>query len=323
MSEEDGLIWAYRIQSNAQATTIDWGELNVDVEDGFQWIHFDRTSDHAQTWLREESGLGALELDALLAEETRPRATPMGDGFLIILRGVNQNPGADPEDLVSVRMWVDAKRVITLRRQRPLALDDVHERVDSGRGPATTGDFIALVANRLVEGMSGVLGELEDELDGIEEDMDTATATSSRNRLLDLRRQAIVLRRHLSPQRDALAHLSLEHSDWLSDRERLHIRETLDRTTRFVEDLESSRERAAVTQEELANRLAEQLNKRMYALSVIAGVFLPLSFATGLLGINVGGIPGTDLSWAFGAVCVVLTLLAIFEVILFRRLGWL
>ena len=60
----------------------------------------------------------------------------------------------------------------------------------------------------------------------------------------------------------------------------------------------------------------------MYALSIIAGVFLPLSIATGLLGINVAGIPGAETWWAFAAVCAVLSLLGVGEVILFRWLRW-
>jgi len=323
MSERDGLVWAYQVGLGGHGTQIEWDGLESPAENGFQWIHLDRSAQESQTWLREKSGLGDLELDALLAEETRPRATPMGNGLLVILRGVNLSPGADPEDMVSVRMWVDSDRVITLRRQRLLALTDVREQIDAGNAPTSSGDFVAAVAERLVERMGGVLNDLDENLDAIEEGLETASATTSRSKLLALRRQAITLRRHLSPQREALTRLSLERMAWLGDRERQHLRETLDRTTRYIEDLESARERAAVTQEELANRLAEQMNRRMYALSIIAGIFLPLSFATGLLGINVGGIPGAETSWAFAAFCGILSLIAVGEILLFRRLKWL
>jgi zinc transporter len=70
----------------------------------------------------------------------------------------------------------------------------------------------------------------------------------------------------------------------------MHLREEADRVVRYVEDLDSARERAAVTQEELVNRVSEQINSRTYVLSVAAAIFLPLGFLTGLFGINVGGI---------------------------------
>lgn len=72
-----------------------------------------------------------------------------------------------------------------------------------------------------------------------------------------------------------------------------------DHVTRYVEGLDALRERAAVTNDELSTRLAEAMNRRMYILSVVAAVFLPLGLITGLLGVNVGGLPGTHNEWGF------------------------
>ena len=96
-----------------------------------------------------------------------------------------------------------------------------------------------------------------------------------------------------------------------------------DRTLRFVEDLDSARDRAAVAQDELNSRLSEQMNKTMYVLSLVAGIFLPLGLLTGLLGINVGGMPGIESAWAFSIVCLVLVVTAISQMLFFRRKGWL
>ena len=142
---------------------------------------------------------------------------------------------------------------------------------------------------------------------------------SLRRQLGELRRQAIALRRYLAPQRDVISHLQMERVPWLSDMHRARLRELGDRLMRYVEDLDAARERAAVTQEELASRLSEQMNKSMYTLSLVAGIFLPLGLLTGLLGINVGGIPGTNSDIAFTLVCVLLVALAIFAAWLFRR----
>ncbi len=100
------------------------------------------------------------------------------------------------------------------------------------------------------------------------------------------------------------------------------LREVADDITRQVESLDAARERAAVVQDELMNRMSEQINKNMYVLSVIAGVFLPLGFVTGLLGVNVDGIPGDDTPWAFAALCGLMLALVLFEVWLFRRFKW-
>ncbi len=91
---------------------------------------------------------------------------------------------------------------------------------------------------------------------------------------------------------------------------------------RYIEDLDSVRERAAVIQDELMNRISERMNRTMYVLTLVASVMLPLGFITGLLGINVAGIPGSEYPWAFLVVCVTLLALILIEVWLFRRLKW-
>ncbi len=75
--------------------------------------------------------------------------------------------------------------------------------------------------------------------------------------------------------------------------------------------------------EELSGRMAEQMNHTMYILAIVAAIFLPLGLLTGLLGINVGGMPGADDGAAFWLVCGFLVLVAIGLVWLFRRMKWL
>jgi len=110
---------------------------------------------------------------------------------------------------------------------------------------------------------------------------------------------------------------------WLTPDDRNHLREVTDHVTRYYEDLDAARDRAAITQDELASRSAEQMNRGMYVLSLVASIFLPLGLVTGLLGINVGGIPGADSPSGFTTVCVVLALIAGLQLWMFRQLKWL
>ena len=99
-------------------------------------------------------------------------------------------------------------------------------------------------------------------------------------------------------------------------------REYADRTARQVEELELLREQAAVTKDELANHVAEQLNARMYLLAIVTTVFLPLGLLTGLLGINVGGMPGAQDPRAFWLVCGILAAVGGAIAALLRWLRW-
>jgi zinc transporter len=147
--------------------------------------------------------------------------------------------------------------------------------------------------------------------------------SSLRFELASLRRQAITLRRYLSPQREALGRLVSEKVEWIDDAHRMRIREITDRLIRDMEDLDAVRERAAVSQEELLSRLSEQLNQRMYVLSIVAAIFLPLGFLTGLLGINVGGMPGSDNPQAFWIFSALLLIAVVMQLLVFRWKKWL
>ena len=238
-------------------------------------------------------------------------------------QGVGDMAMSDPEDMVSIRIWLDASRIITTRRRRVKAIEAVRAALAAGTGPATSSGLLVDVADGLTSRIGAVLSDLDDRVDALEHDVLGDESYDLRSKIGALRRETISLRRYLAPQRDTVAHLQSERVPWLGDVTRVHLREIADRTTRFVEDLDSARDRAAVTQDELNSRLSERMNKTMYVLPLVAGIFLPLGLLTGLLGINVGGIPGTGNSYAFMAVCVILVSVAALQVFLFKRMRWL
>jgi zinc transporter len=302
---------------------VGWPEISAwHPDQGTLWIHLDYTHPDAQRWLREDSGLGELSCEALLAEETRPRTVVYRDQLLAQLRGVNLNPGADADDMVSIRLWSDGKRVITTRRRKLLSVVDLRQALEAGEGPTTCGEFVTELADRLAVRMADAIDDIEDAVDTAEEQVLTAMSHQLRPLLASIRREAIMLRRYLAPQREALTRLHSERLSWLEELQRLQLREVADRTTRYVEDLDAARERAGVVQEELVSRLSEQMDRRMYVLSVVAALFLPLGFITGLLGVNVGGIPGSEDSHAFIAFSVGLLVLIAVQLLILKWRRW-
>ena len=258
---------------------------------------------------------------ALLAIETRPRASSVGDGLLMLLRGVNLNPGAEPEDMVSIRLWVEAGRIVSTRRRPLLSVVDTVESLRE-RPAASSGDLMLRLADRLAERINDVVNELEEQMDDLEGSLLDEPSQVMRSRLSELRREAIGLRRYLAPQREALGRLLVETLSWLTDADRMRTREIHDRLVRLVEDLDSVRERCSVLHEELVSRLSDQLNQRMYILSIVAVIFLPLGFLTGLLGINVGGIPGANSPYGFWAFTALLLGVLGFQIWFFIRHKW-
>ena len=257
--------------------------------------------------MRSNSNLTELAAEALLSQETRPRAQSVGNELLLALRGVNLNPGSEPEDMVSIRLWTDGQRVISTCRRPLLSTSDVLERIETGDGPVDVADLMVALIDRIVRRMSDTVDSLEDEVMALEDQVLSDPPNTLRYDLAQLRKQTIALRRYLAPQREALNRLVMEKFSWISDAYRMELREISDRLIRHIEDIDAVRERAAVAQEELLSRISEQMNERMYVLSIVAAIFLPLGFFTGLMGINVGGMPGVedaDAFWVVVAICV-------------------
>lgn len=318
-----GLIHACILDGKGGEQSLNWQQLsNWKPADGLLWVHFDYSCEDSVKWIKTHAGLDALVINSLLAEETRPRCDEIANGIVINLRGVNSNPDSNPEDMVSIRVYTDGEQIISTRKRRLLSIQDIIQHLQRGKGPKSPAEFLALLTHRLTERMSTIVSSLEDEVDALEEQIVDRAVSSERSKLVGLRRRVIMLRRYLSPQRDALTRLTTEHVDWLTPEIRLAIRETTDRLSRYLEDLDSCRDRAAVVYEELTSRLSEEMNNRMYVLSVVAALFLPLGFLTGLFGINVGGIPLAENPSGFIDITLLLIVIVGFQVALFKWKRW-
>jgi len=323
--EEDGLIFACRLDGEGSAETVNWEAVeNWNDADGPIWIHLDRSSERVRNWLRTQSGLTKATADALLADETRPRIFRGKRGYAAVLRGVNFNPGAEPEEMVSLRLWSEGKRVITLRQRRLITPRVVlHSLLETRNGPKTISALFERLIFVLNERISPVIASFDEKLDELEANLSTANANEQRRQLSDIRQEAVLMRRYLSPQREALNTLQFDPPEWMDEAARPHLRESADRLTRYVEELDAARERSMIIKDDIANQLSESANRTLYVLAIISGVFLPLAFLTGLLGINVGGMPGVENPSAFWIFCGMIVVLLIIELIIFKRLKWL
>jgi len=323
MSDQSGFVFAFRLDGKGGGQPLSFAEARQwNPAEGTLWIHLNYTGADVQEWLYNDSGIDPVIVEALTAAETRPRSLVHKGGMLVILRGVNLSPETTPDDMISIRVWIDSNRIVTLRNRRVIAADELYQEIVDGYGPENAGGFLTALADRMVSRMGDVVSDIDDAVDALEDEVLTEQSYDLRKKIANLRRTAIGMRRHLAPQRDVMARLYSEVAEWLNEMDRMRLRETGDRTTRYVEDLDAIRDRASVTQEELNNRLAEQMNKIMYVLAVISGIFLPLSLLTGLFGINVGGIPGVDNRWAFTIFCVMLAVIAAGQLWLFKRMKW-
>lgn len=324
---QHGVIFARLLDGQGGARHLSWQEAKdwrrPEGSPETLWVHLDRRVEAVGDWLEDGLGLGEATADVLVSHETRPRAFREGDSLVAILRGINLNPGEDMEDMIALQIWSDGTRVVTLRRRRLQTPRDVLATLERGAGPKQAGDLFTELVEQLIAKINISIIATNEEIDLLERDADDADAEDIVDRIGDIRRDCLRLKRYMSPQHEALLQIGRDAPKWLSKHNRADIRETIDRLRRYLEDIDVSKESVLVLQDELDSRAAARSDHTMYLLSIVAAIFLPLSFVTGLLGINVGGMPGVQSGDAFWITVTALTLLLVGQLWLFRKLDWL
>lgn len=301
----------------AQSATTATGDAPRDG--GYRWVHFDLDDADLGPFL--ETHVPTIPAAALVAPETRPRADRFGDGLILNLRGVNLNEDGPADQMVAVRMWVTAQLVVTVRVRKVFAIDAIRNEAEQGHAPATPMAFVSALATRLMGRVQDTVFDLSERVDRMEDSVQDDDQPLPAE-LAEERRMAIRLRRYLAPQRDALVALVGTDSPLMTQGTRDLLREQANLAKLAVEELEALIARMTAVQDHHTAQAALLQGHNGYVLSIVAAVFLPLGFVTGLFGVNVAGMPGMDTPWAFAALCVALLVMTAGAVWVLRRLKW-
>lgn len=269
--------------------SIDWNSAKnwrPDTADQTLWLHLDRGQPSVVDWLASGLGVPEATVKVLTSDENRPRAFSEDGALVTVLRGINFNPDAAPEDMVAMQIWADAQRVVTLRRQHLQTPSDVLATIERGRGPRTAGDLVTELVEQTVAKMNRSIVDMNDKIDELEaaDEQKTASPDETLDVIADIRRNCLALKRYMSPQHEALIQVGRDAPTWMNEANRRDIRETIDRLRRYIEDLTVSQESAIVLQDEINSREAAKANRTIYMLSIVAAIFLPLSFVTACWG---------------------------------------
>jgi zinc transporter len=322
---EHGLLFAWRGDTGERidAGAIEEAAARIDGE-GWGWIHLDGNREAAEAWVRARAGEDVEVADVLLAPITRPRCEVSPERVLFVGRGVNLNPDRRPEDMVSVRMWLTRNALVTVILWPVQSTVDISAQLGKGEfEPEGPGDVLVAINRRLTERLAPAVAELKESLDEIygriiDEEIDVKTGE-----LAPLRSRTIGFHRYISPLSVEMAELASTAPPWLGEHFRAACREHEDRLTRLAEDLAAVQARAAVARDEIVSQGSERLNRRVYTLTVLAAIFLPLTVLTGALGMNVAGMPGAEHPASFWITMGLLALFVGVELLVLRRIRWL
>jgi zinc transporter len=319
--EHSHILFAYNLDDSRQCMPLTSDSVSQEIDSpGLSWVHLDLNHPKTRDWLENEvSHLDPFITDALLADETRPRITQINDGVLINFRGVNFNEDSSPSDMISVRLWIDKDRIISVQRRKLKSIYDIQNLVTQNEAPKNSGEFICVLITKLLHYLEFAIGNLNDKIECAEEKIIAKPHKFLREDIINIRTEVINYRRYIFPQRNAIHELYNTTLTWISKPHKRKLQEEYDMITRYVEDLDSIHERTHIIKDELSNSISDKLNINLYLLSVMSAIFLPLHFIVGLLGVNLSGIPGNQSPLAFGVLCLLLIAVVSIQIVFFKK----
>ncbi len=326
------LLFAYSFDEHGVAHNLETQETANELKgDSLTWVHLDCNGNNlnkSKKWLEKEvSYLDHLIIDALLAQETRPRIIEFACGMLIILRSVNQNIDSKPEDMVSIRIWIDHSRIITIQKREMKEIFSLKNLISQGKKIKNSSDFLSSLCNQIGNETSLFLGKVGEKTDIIaynitQPNQSLDMCQKLQQDLLQLRTQLAIIKRFLKPQKEVFSKLkNIETTSWLDELAKRHFAENQDLINLMIEDIDEAKERTQIMNDEIANTINSKLNRNMFRLSIVTMIFMPITFITGLFGMNLGGIPGKD-SESFFIIAGLIIFFAVAEVFLLKKHDW-
>jgi magnesium transporter len=296
-------------------------------EDRVSWVDVRGLGDEAT--LRRIGELFAIHPLALEDAVNVPQraATTLYEEQQVIVARVPLEEGDDGAiEVPQVCFVLGRHYLITFEARSFGLLEPVRVRLRAGIGPIRSmgADYLAYalidtlidhyypIVQWLAEGME----ELEDEV--IERPQDDSLAKIHR-----IQRQLVVIRRVGAPQREALATMLRDHSPFVSEAVRVFLRDTYDHVAQIMEAVDSTREMGISLVNLHLSNVSQRTNEVMKTLTLVASIFIPLSFVAGIYGMSLPGIPGIEMPGVFVKVAGVMAAIAIGMVWWFRRRGWL
>lgn len=289
---------------------------------GVIWHHLKLNDKTSRNWIKKQFDLSEHARMMLINNENRPRAHVSDDEISLCLRGINFNQEAQPEDMISIRIWFNDKHIITSSNQGSQSIKNIKTDLSKKLGPRNPEHFVLSLIEKLAVLTDDFVDKMDEKIDLMEDSIEHSKLNEFSPQMSQMRRQIANIRRYLLPQKEAIDKLYRQKSKLLSESFYDQVYLYSDKFIQLIENLDMMRERALMLQEHFMANISHQQNSRLYLLAIISAIFLPLTFLSGLFGMNVGGMPGIEDAAAFWYVITFSVALTIALLVWFKKSRW-
>ena len=304
----------------------DIGELRaVLATEGVAWIDVQGFGDEALLHeLREIFQLHPLALEDAVNVPQRPKSEIFERFHLYITRMVRLGDHREFR-AEQVSIFFGQNFVLTLQEQYGDVFDPIRRRIrqDEGTIRHHGPDYLAYaLIDAVLDGYYPVIEMIGDRLHDLEEEILERPTPAGMRRIHRIRRDLLILRRAIWPQREAVNALIREDSTLVSATVRQYLRDCYDHAVQITDVVETYRELAASLMDIYLSSMSQRTNEVMKVLTIMASIFIPLTFLEGIYGMNFDNIPELHMKWAYPILLGIMVLLGAGMVWYFRRKGW-
>ncbi|MGB9964216.1 magnesium/cobalt transporter CorA [Halobacterium hubeiense] len=295
---------------------------------GTTWVRVTAPTDAELDRVTEAYDLHSLEVEDVLGD-VRPKTEEYDEHTFVLVKAATLQGGdvafADELRVEQAGLFVGDDWLVTLEPERVAALDEVWERVHreeprlASRGP----DFTAYrCLDGVVDGYFSILDDIEDDIEAVEDEVVDAAGDDVLERINDLRRDLLSVRRLLWPTREAAGALARGDPEQIGEDAEKYYRDVYDHLVQLVDLVETYRDLTSGARDVYLNALSMSTNDAMKKLTVVATVILPLTFVAGVYGMNFEHMPELGWRYSYPAVMVGMAAMAAILVAYFRREDW-
>jgi len=295
------------------------------ARDSVTWIDVQGIGDEAVIRrVGEICALHPLALEDAVNVPQRPKSEAYEHFQLFITRMTRYQPGARI-DLEQVSIFVGATFVLTLQERYGDVFDPVRARIRSGLGPIRRSgpDYLAYaIIDTVIDGYYPVLENLGDYLETLEAETMEHAEPEHLRKIYNVKRELLDLRRAIWPQREAIGALIRTEHPLVGDIVRANLRDCYDHAVQVIDVTEAYRELTGTLMDLYLSIVSQRTNEVMKVLTIMASIFIPLTFVAGVYGMNFQHMPELALPWAYPALLGVMAAIAGGMVVYFWRKGW-
>jgi magnesium transporter len=270
-------------------------------------------------------GFHPLVLEDILNTDQRPKFEDFGDYIYVVLRILMCNGNNDGIVSEQVSIILGPNYVISFQERELDVFTALRERLEIGKGRMrkSGADYLAYaLIDTIVDNYFVVLEKLGERIEELEEQLIAAPTTAVLNAIHKLKRDMIFMRKSIWPLREVVAALERGDSALINEPTRIYLRDVYDHTIQVIDTMETFRDMLSGMLDIYLSSVNYRLNEVMKILTMIATIFIPLSFIVGVYGMNFKYMPELEWRWSYPAVMLLMLIIGLCMLVFFRKKKW-